>query len=181
MSDSLNDLHKKGTTADFLDGPEGNGGGEHIDEGEDEGDKESVGDGASGLEERSGVVKDEVDTRPLLHHLERSAENGATEVAACYPKRATEALEPAGPVPIGGNHLAFILGIGDDLAKFRGDVHRVLGLTTKAREHSTSAINLAFLDEVTGGLGEEVKTSSEDQTPSKLDADRDTVRSCVCP
>ena len=176
-----NDLHKKRTTSDFLNAPEGDGGGQHIDEGEDEGDEERVGDGASGLEEWGRVVKDKVDTRPLLHHLEGCTENGATDIAASFPKRASEAMEPTGPVTSDGNHLSFILGIGDDLGELGRDVLRVLGLTTKSREHDTSTINLVFLDKVTGGLGKEVKTSTKDQTPSKLNADWDTVRSRVCP
>lgn len=179
MCDSPNDLHKEGTTADFLDGPEGDGGGEHIDESEDEGDEERVGDSAGGLEERGGVVKDKVDTGPLLHHLERSAENGATEVAACLPKRTREAVEPAGPVASDGNHLAFVFGVGDNLGELGGDVYRVLGLTAKPGEDATSGIGVAFLDKVTGGLGKEVKAGAEDETPSKLDADRDTVRSRI--
>ena len=179
MFDPSRDLHKEGTTPDSLYAPEGNGGGEHIDEGEDEGDEERVGDGTSGLEERGRVVKDKVDTRPLLHHLERSAENGATEITASHPKRASEALEPTGPVASDGDRLSFILGIRDNCGEFRGDVVRVLRLTTKSREHTASALDPVFLDEVTGRLRKEVKTSTQDQTPSKLDADRDTVRSRI--
>jgi hypothetical protein len=111
----------------------------------------------------------------LLHHLERSTENGATEIAASHPKRASETLEPAGPEACDGDRLSFILGIGDNRREFRGDIVRVLRLTTKSREHSTSVVDPILLDKVTGRLGEEVKTSTEDQTPSKLDADRDTV------
>lgn len=115
MTESSNDLHKEGTTPDPLDGPEGNGGGEHIDKGEDEGDEERVRDGASGLEEGRRIVKDKIDTRPLLHHLERSTENGTTDVAASLPERTREAMEPAGPVASDRDCLTFILGIGDDL------------------------------------------------------------------
>lgn len=175
MSDLSNDLHKEGTTPDSLDGPEGNRGGAHIDECEDEGDEERVGNGTSGLEERGRVVKDKVDTRPLLHHLERSTENGATEVAASLPKRTRETLHPAGPVASDGNVFSFILGVGDNLSEFGGDVLGVLWLTTKPGEDCASAVYPVFLDKVTGGLGKEVKTSAEDETPSKLDADRDTV------
>lgn len=179
--DSSGDLHKEGATPDSLDAPEGNGGGEHIDEGEDDGDEERIRDGTGGLEERGREVKDKVDTRPLLHHLEGSTENGATDIAASHPKRASKALEPAGPEACDGDRLSFILGIGDNRGEFRGDVVRVLRLTTKSREHNTSLVDTVFLDKVTGRLGKEIKTSTEDQTPSKLDADRDTVRSRICP
>ena len=118
----MNHLHKKRTAPDFLNAPEGNGGGEHINEREDEGDEENIGDGASGLEERSRIVKDKVDARPLLHHLERSTENGTTDIAAPFPKRAGKTIKPARPVASDGNRLSFILGIGDDLGEFGGDV-----------------------------------------------------------
>lgn len=70
--DELADGHAEGTpeedgaAAEALDGPEGDGGGEHVDDGEDHGNQELVRDGASGLEEGSGVVEDEVDTGPEL-------------------------------------------------------------------------------------------------------------------
>lgn len=181
MTESSNNLHKKGTTPDSLDGPEGNGSGEYIDKGEDEGDEERVRDGTSGLEERGRIVKDKVDTRPLLHHLERSTENGATDIATSLPERAREAMEPAGPVTSDRDCLAFILSIGDNLCKFRSDVLRVFGLTAKSSEHGTSAVNLFFLDKVTGRFGEEVEASTEDKTPSKLEADWDTIRPRICP
>ncbi len=57
-----------GAAAEALHGPEGDGGGAHVDEREDEGDEEGVRDGAQGLEEDGGVVEDEVHPRPLLHH-----------------------------------------------------------------------------------------------------------------
>ena len=175
VCDPSNDLHKKGTASESLNGPEGDRGGEHVDESEDKGDEEGVGDGSSGLEERGREVKDEVDTRPLLHHLERSAKDGASEVAASLPKRAREALGPAGPVASGGDHLSFVLGIGDDLGEFGGDVVRVLGLTTKPRKHGARPVYLVFLDKETGRLRKEVKTSTKDQTPSELDTNRDAV------
>ena len=174
-------LHKKGTATELLNGPEGKGGREDIDEGEDKGDEERVGNGASGLKERSRVVKDEVDTRPLLHHLERSTKNGAADVAASLPERASEAIEPAGPVTCDMNDRLFMLVIGNDLGEFGSDVLRVHGLATKSREHDTGIVNLVFLDKVTGRLGKEIKTSAEDETPSELDTDWDTIRSGIRP
>lgn len=67
--------------AETLNGPEGDGCRADVDECENERDQEGVLDGAGRLEEGGGVVEDEVDTGPLLHHLEGSAEDGATEMA----------------------------------------------------------------------------------------------------
>ena len=90
-------------------------------------------------------------------------------------------MEPAGPVTSDRDHSAFIFGIGDNLSEFIGDVVGILGLTTKSSKHGTSAVDPLFLDKVTGGLGKKVKTNAEDQTPSKLDTNRDTVGSGICP
>lgn len=68
--DELADKHTEGTdekdaaATESLNGPEGQRSGEDVDEGEDERDEESVGDGTGGLEEGSRVVEDEVDTSP---------------------------------------------------------------------------------------------------------------------
>ena len=72
--DELADNHSEGTpdeeraAAEALDGPERDGGGADVDDGEDQGHEEGVLDRAEGLEEDGGVVEDEVDTGPLLHH-----------------------------------------------------------------------------------------------------------------
>lgn len=67
----LTDQHSQGspdekwTTTEFLDGIEGDWGGENVDQGEDQRDQESVLNGTGGLQEGGGVVKDEVDTSPV--------------------------------------------------------------------------------------------------------------------
>jgi hypothetical protein len=67
-NDDLADSHtgsttdQKRTTTDSLHGDEWDGSEDSVDQVEDEGDEESVLDGASRLEERCGVVEDEVDT-----------------------------------------------------------------------------------------------------------------------
>jgi hypothetical protein len=69
-NDELADKHTEGTdekdtaATESLNGPERQRSGEDVDEGEDERDEESVGDGTGGLEEGSRVVEDEVDTSP---------------------------------------------------------------------------------------------------------------------
>lgn len=98
--EELADKHTKGTdnedeaTAEPLDGPEGDRGGADVDEREDQRDKEGVADGAGGLQEGRGVVEDEVDTGPLLHHLEGGTEDGATQVRLCGPQGPLEAVRP---------------------------------------------------------------------------------------
>jgi len=71
---------QKWATTELLNGVERDGSRAHVDEGEDQGDQEDVVDGTGGLQERSRVVEDEVDTSPLLHHLERGTKNGLAQV-----------------------------------------------------------------------------------------------------
>jgi hypothetical protein len=52
-------------------------------------------------------------------------------------------------------------------------------LTTKTDENVASLLELALLDEVTGGVGKEEETTTEDESPSELDTDRDAVSSRV--
>lgn len=103
-------------TTESLDSVEGDRGGADVDDGEDHGDEERVGDSTSRSEERSGVVEavkrseesesdidhsrtrdrglHEVDSGPLLHHLEGSTEDSATKVGASIPERSREASSP---------------------------------------------------------------------------------------
>lgn len=98
--DELADQHtestpdEESTATELLDGVEGNWGGADIDEGEDERDQEGVADSTSRLQEWSRVVKDEVDSGPLLHHLERCTENGAAEVGLLVAESSLEAVHP---------------------------------------------------------------------------------------
>lgn len=84
--DELADKHTKSavdeerSSSNALHSPEGEGSRADIDQVEDEGDKESVANGSGGLQERGRVVEDEVDTGPLLHHLEGCSENGLAEI-----------------------------------------------------------------------------------------------------
>ena len=43
-------------------------------------------------------VEDEIDTSPLLHHLERSTKNRPAEIAVRLPKRSFEAIGPGAEV-----------------------------------------------------------------------------------
>jgi hypothetical protein len=98
--DELADDHAESTpdkdsaAAETLNGPEGDGGRAHVDNGEDHGDQEGVLDGVQGLQEDSGVVEDEVYTSPLLHHLQGSSEDRAAEIGAGLSETALEAVGP---------------------------------------------------------------------------------------
>ena len=69
-NNELADQHAKGTieenraAAPFLNGVERDGSREDVDDGENHGDEERVGDGTGGLEEGGRVVEDEVNTSP---------------------------------------------------------------------------------------------------------------------
>jgi len=83
-----------GTTTVALNGIEGDGGAADVDESGDETDEEGVADGAECLEESGTEVEDEVDTGPLLHHLERSSEDSTAEVGGWVAETTLEAVHP---------------------------------------------------------------------------------------
>lgn len=166
---------KNGSTTESLNSPERQGSGADVDEGEDERDEEDVVDGTGGLEEGSRVVEDEVDTGPLLHHLHGGTEDGSAEVGLAIPEAALEAVGPRAEPRGGGDDLALVLLVGDDLGNLRLDVLGVLGLTTDTGESVDSLFDLTALDEVARRVGEEEETDSEDDSPGELDADGDLV------
>lgn len=166
---------KDGAATEPLNSPERDRGGEDVDDGKDHGNQEAVADGAGGLEEGGRVVEDEVDTGPLLHHLERSTKDGLAEVGVGLEERTLEAVGPRSEPGGGGDELALVLLVGDDLGKFNLDVLRVLGLTTKTGEGIRRLGELALLDEITRRVGEEEKAAAEDDGPDELDSDRDAV------
>ena len=86
--------NKHGTTTETLNEPEGDRSGADVDESEDKRHQEDIANSTSRLEERSRVVEDEVDTSPLLHHLNRGTENNLADVAAGVPERTAEASSP---------------------------------------------------------------------------------------
>jgi len=96
----------------------------------------------------------EVDTRPLLHHLKRRAEDGAAKVAVRVPDAALEAVKPA-RVPRPGRHGALLdLCVGDDLGELNLDEFRVAGLAAQADEDGARLLNVAALDKVARTVGE---------------------------
>lgn len=183
--EELADQHTQGTpdeqraTTELLNGVEGDWSRANVHEGEDKGDQEGVADGTSRLQERSGVVEDEVDTSPLLHHLKRGTEDGAAQVGLLVPERTLEAVGPARDPARRWDDRALVLLVGNDLSELSLDVFGVLGLTTKAGEGSTSLLDAPTLDKVTWGVWEEEETTSEDQTPGELDTDGNAVSASV--
>jgi len=183
--DELADQHaestpdEEGTTTELLNGVEGDGGRADVDEGGDEGNQEGVRDRSEVLEEGGTEVEDEVDTSPLLHHLNRGTENNTTEVGAGVAETTREASGPRREVATLGGELHLVLVVGDNLGKFLLDVGRLGGLTTNTSEGARSVIETPTLDVPPGRFGEKGDTATEDESPSELDGDGDTVRTGV--
>merc|ERR1712137_617170 len=142
------------TATELLHSVEGKRGGADVDEGEDERDQEGVGDGASRLQEGSGVVE--------------------------------EAVGPARDPATGGDKLALVLLVGNDLSKLEfnhGPELSSLGVgrvdTTDLHQSLLGLFGLAALDEVTRRVGKASNTTTEDKTPGKLDTDGDAVLASV--
>lgn len=181
----LTDKHTKSTENEdstatkSLNGPERQRSGADVDQGEDQGDQEGVADGAGRLEEGSGVVEDEVDTSPLLHHLERGTEDGSSQVRLAGPERTLEAVGPGAEPGGGGDQGTLVLLVGDNLSKLVLDILRVLRLASDTGQGVDSLLDLTLLDEVTGRVGEEEQTATENQSPGELNGDGDTVGASV--
>ena len=156
------------TTPKSLNRVEGNGCGADVDKGGDETDEERVADRAELLEEGRTKVEDEVDTGPLLHHLERCTQDCTANVALLFEQGTGEAIDPRCEVAALGNHLQFVFVIGDDLSELGLHEFRIAGLATQTTEHIGSSINLASLDEVAGRFGEKEETYGQDYGPKYL-------------
>lgn len=167
------------TATPLLNGVERDGSGADIDEGEDQGDQEGVADGASRRQEGSGVVEDEVDTSPLLHHLERSTEDSLAKVGVGLEDRAAEAVGPALEPATSRDDGTLVLLVGNDLGKLSLDVLAVLRLATKLGKRGLGLGDSLALDVVSGRLGKACNTTTEDETPSELDSDGDAVFAAV--
>ena len=167
--------YKERVTTEPLNGIERDGGREHVDEGKDERGQEDVLDGTGRLEERSRVVEHKVDTGPLLHHLEGGTEDGAAKIGLGMAETTSEARSPSGEPTALGDVLGLVLGVGDNFSDFPVDVIGIGGLATKAGKNDTSLFNTALLDVPTGRVGKKEETSCEDDTPSELDTDGNTV------
>ena len=128
---------------------EGNWCGADIDQGGDKVDQERIADRSKFLEESGSEVEDEVDTSPLLHHLERSAKDGTTQVTAALPETAFEAIRPTVEIATLGHDLQLVFVVGDDLSKLLLNELGVRWLSTDSRQGVGSFLDVATLDEVT--------------------------------
>lgn len=179
--DELTDEHtestedEKRTTTVLLNSVERKRSGEDVDEGEDERHQESVADSTGGLQEGGGEVEDEVDTSPLLHHLERSTEDGTAQVGLLLPERTSEAVLPASKPASIGDDTALVFLVGNNLGNLGFDIFRVTGLATESAESVDGIIDTALLDVVTRGVRKEQETSAENNSPDVLNANGDTV------
>lgn len=183
--DELGDDHSGGTedeneaATEALNGPEGDWGGEDVDEGGDEGDQEWVVDRAEGLEEDGTEVEDEVHTSQLLEHLESDTEDGAANVGGTVADVTLEAVGPSSNVVGLWDNLHLVLVVGNDLSELILDVVGVLLLAADGGESLSGLLELSLLDEETWRLWKEEETDGENDSPKELDADWDSVRSSI--
>jgi len=184
-NEELADQHAQGTpdkertTSELLNGVERDGSRADVDEGEDQGDQEGVADGTSRGQEGCGVVEDEVDTGPLLHHLHGSTEDSLAQVGVGLEDGAAEAVGPALVPAAGGDDGALVFLVGDDLGKLSLDVLAVLGLATQSGERLASLLDTAALDEVSRGVRKASDTATKDKTPGELDGNGNAVLAAV--
>jgi len=115
----------------------------------------------------------------LLHHLQRCAENNTTERRAGLPDGSAEAVGPGLEIVALGDQGHLVLVVCDDLGKLILDVGRVDGLIAGAGKSNSSLVKLALLDEVARGLRQEEQPDRQDEGPSHLQTDRDTVRAAI--
>lgn len=168
-----------GTTSEALNSPEGERGREDVDQGGDERDQEGVVDNFELLEEGGTKVENEVDTSPLLHHLERGTKNSTAEVGGSLEERTAEAVEPAVEVATLGDDGDLVLVVGNNLSKLVLDVVGVGTVASKAGQNTSGLVELALANEVTGGLGEEEQANGQDDGPKHLQTNRDSVGAAV--
>lgn len=115
----------------------------------------------------------------MLHHLQGGAKDGLAEVGVAVPERTLEAVGPAAEPGSGGDQLALVLFVGDDLSKLDLDILGRLGLATEAGEGSGGRGNVATLDEVARRIGQEEETAGENDSPDELDGDGNAVCASV--
>lgn len=124
-------------------------------------------------------LTDEVDARPLLHHLQRSTQYSSSEIGGRVSERTRETSGPRVKVASGGDKLRLELVICHNLSELLLDVSRVLRLTSDSRQGSSGSVESSLLDEESRRVGKEEKTGTEDQGPSKLNCNGDSVRTSV--
>lgn len=121
---------------------------------------------------RDGLT-DEVDSSPLLEHLQRGADQDATEVTG-GAETASEAVEPAGR---GDSH--FVVVVGLDLGKLGQEVWRIGWLATDSGESFQRPLGFAFLDQIARGLRKQKQAECKNCGPDELDGYWDAVRVAI--
>lgn len=165
--DELTDQHAQGTpdeqrsSTELFNSVERDRSGADVDNGEDHRGDERVIDGTGGLQESGRVVEDEVDTGPLLHHLERSTEDSSSQVGLGLEDGARETGGPLTEPGGGGHEGLFVLGVGNDFGKLGLDVGRRLVLSSEPGEDVSGTVQTTLLDEVSRGFRKQEKTDGE--------------------
>lgn len=124
---------------------------------------------------RRTYVEDEVNTSPLLHHLDTRSEDGSAKVGSWVGQSSLEAVCPRGEVAVLGDNRHLVLVVGDDLGEFGLYELRAGRLVTKSLENSCGVVETALHDEEARGLWEPEKSTSQDDGPCELKTDWDTV------
>jgi len=114
------------------------------------------------------IIEDEVDTSKLLQPLQGHAGQLSLE------DRRTKAVKDAG---LAEAQLKVVIRL--DLSEFILDGRVVGRKASQRRQCLGSLLLLALLDEVSWGLRKEQHAAEEDESPSELDSDRDTIRPSV--
>lgn len=96
-----------------------------------------------------------------------------------FPERSSKALYPACEEVAIWHLTALVLFVGYYFTEFDLNIFGFKGLATESGESVSSILETTTLDEVTRRIGKEQKTTTKDKTPSKLDANWDSVRSSV--
>lgn len=120
-----------------------------------------------------------VDTGPLLHHLQRSTQDGSSQVGAWVAEATREAVRPRVNVRRGGDEGRLVLVVGDDLGQLLLNILGVLGLASDTGQRAGRVFDAATLDEPTRRLGQDDQTGTENQRPKELNTDGDSVRASV--
>ncbi|KAH0445623.1 general substrate transporter, partial [Aureobasidium melanogenum] len=178
-NDPLADAHangavdQEGTTTKALDCPERQRSRADVDNSSDHRDEEGVVD-TDGLKESGREVENEVDTSPLLHHLEEDTNEDLADVgvAVCDATR-----EHAGPADLTNRHL--ILKVGLNLGELINDVGAIGRLATDTTESLGSSVELLLLDVIARRFRKEEETNGKNDGPGELDGNRDSVCASV--
>lgn len=169
----LADTHADGTpeekraTTKFVDGPETRKGGDDVDDGGDDLNREWVLD-TGVLEVLGSVIEDEVDARQLLQGLKTHTSKLALEHGP------TEAVEVAG---LANAKLKFMVRL--DLFQFCQNGRVVSRESSQPAERTSGFQLVSLLDQVSRGLREKRQAGDENESPGELDGDRDSIASGV--